>query len=548
LDNAGDKVADRKDSLILIDEMNFSREEPVHNLDSYSEAIVKIIKQSEPKFTIGIYGEWGNGKTTLMKRIQHSLENNETSDITTVWFSAWRYEREEYHGITALLKSIAIELDRTGHYKELRPLLKRSAITLGKDVLRQVTSQFITDHGIEAFEKILLPKLENLPDIDKDTIYFDGLRNISEKFKEIRNKHPEKRIVIFVDDLDRCSPKKALELFESIKAFLDIEGFIYVIGLSHETVSKIITQEYNIHGISGDDYIKKIIQIPIHTPNWISDDIKDLVKFLISKLNHEYRQLIDNDTSVNIISESIEKNPREIKRFLNNLIVALEIFKKKNIKLDELLIVQILNMRWNGFYNLIMDSSDTFRKDVLELLEKNPEDILKELNMDIDPKQSDNKSNAILVKRLYPYRSNENLWSFLVNQRKILQTINWTIYHMAVRSSSEIPIAETLKKQVTNQISYLISSPIAGLVLFHLRNGERDEQSLISYIIYETSKLHPSFLNSELLNLLSRMNDMGLIVTIEKRNTIFYKLTELGSYLARDLAVKNNWNMNQMDS
>jgi hypothetical protein len=100
-----------------------ANEKPVLDLDLYANAIVKIVKDSEPKFTIGIYGEWGSGKTTLMKPVKQGLDIDPKKNVTTVWFNAWRYEREENYGITALLKTIAIELDKTGHYKKLQPFL-----------------------------------------------------------------------------------------------------------------------------------------------------------------------------------------------------------------------------------------------------------------------------------------------------------------------------------------------------------------------------------------------------------------------------------------
>ena len=242
---------------VLIDDSDPTNESLVLNLDSYSEAIVKIVIDSEPNFTIGIYGEWGTGKTTLMKLIREKLENEYGDNIVSVWFNAWRYEREENYGLVALLKTIAIELDKRGHYKSLSKIIKRSLLFLGKDFLRQFAAQFITGKGIEEFEKNILPRLEKYDNIDKNTIYFDGLNKISQELKEIRLKDNSNRIIVFIDDLDRCSPKKVLELFESIKVFLNMEGFIYIVGLSHETISKLISAEYKVHDIKGEDYIKK---------------------------------------------------------------------------------------------------------------------------------------------------------------------------------------------------------------------------------------------------------------------------------------------------
>lgn len=66
---------------------------------------MNIVRGSKPRFSVGIYGDWGTGKTTLMKLIQKELQNQEY--ILTVWFNAWRYEREDQFALTALMKTIA---------------------------------------------------------------------------------------------------------------------------------------------------------------------------------------------------------------------------------------------------------------------------------------------------------------------------------------------------------------------------------------------------------------------------------------------------------
>jgi KAP family P-loop domain len=65
--------------------------------------------------------------------------------------------------------------------------------------------------------------------------------------------------------------------------FLDIPGFVYIIRLSHETIDKLITVEYEKSGITGEQYIKKIIQIPIMVPEWNSSDIANFIEEVIIK-------------------------------------------------------------------------------------------------------------------------------------------------------------------------------------------------------------------------------------------------------------------------
>jgi predicted KAP-like P-loop ATPase len=93
---------------IITDDISSS---PILDFNDYVTALTKIIKNSDPKFSIGIYGEWGTGKTTLMRSIYNTLtENNENKSIIPVWFNAWRYEREEQFAIIPLLKTIAFAI------------------------------------------------------------------------------------------------------------------------------------------------------------------------------------------------------------------------------------------------------------------------------------------------------------------------------------------------------------------------------------------------------------------------------------------------------
>ena len=121
-------------------------------------------------------------------------------------------------------------------------------------------------------------------------------------------------------------PTKTLEVLESIKVFLGMEGFVSIVGLSHDIVTKLIDIEYEKSGIKGEQYIKKMIQIPITLPKWDNQDIVKLVKDFVKKgITHDrYKSVIDEN--IDLISTAIENNPREIKRFLNNFIVAYEIF------------------------------------------------------------------------------------------------------------------------------------------------------------------------------------------------------------------------------
>ena len=123
-----------------------------------------------------------------------------------------------------------------------------------------------------------------------------------------------------------------------VRVFHDIEGFIYVIGLSHDMIVKLIKVGNSESSIDGERYIKKLIQVPITLPKWSNQDIVRLVKDLIKKgmIHDKFKDVVDKN--IELISVAIDNNPREIKRFLNNFFVACEIFSgKKNFEPKELI-------------------------------------------------------------------------------------------------------------------------------------------------------------------------------------------------------------------
>ena len=299
--------------LIITDDIAF---DPILDFSLYRDAILNIIRNSYPKFTIGILGDWGTGKTTLMDSVDRILQSDE--DIFTVKFEAWRYEREEQLALMPLLKTIAFTLPNEPTLHDLKQKLKRGAINLLKktpEIASSIVSTFLdrsgklSEEAINAFRKEFNSKFELLAEVDRDTLYFDGFEDIRSEIGKILNYKPGFRIIVFVDDLDRCSPKKTLEVLESIKVFLGMEGFIYVLGISHDTVTKLIDMEYKDSGVKGKQYIKKMIQIPITLPSWNTGDIKLLIKHLSEQniIAENYKDMINTNVDMSTAMEVIQE-------------------------------------------------------------------------------------------------------------------------------------------------------------------------------------------------------------------------------------------------
>jgi uncharacterized protein YjbI with pentapeptide repeats len=429
--------------------------DPILDFNLYSNAIVNIIKNSHPKFSIGVFGDWGTGKTTLINSVDKALQTDR--DLVKIRLEASRYKREMFP-LVSLLKSIAYTLPAEKEFENLKQKLETSAINFLKrtpDILTSIISKYVSEEDeishemINTFKKELNSKIQLIAELDRDTIYFDGFKEIEKEIRNLRVDNPAFRIVIFVDDLDKCSPGKAFEILEMIRVFHDIEGFIYIIGISHDMIVKLSKVGNSESSIDGERYIKKLIQVPITLPKWSNQDIVRLVKDLIKKgmIHDKFKDVVDKN--IELISVAIDNNPREIKRFLNNFFVACEIFSgkknfeakelifsgKKNFEAKELLVVQAVHLRWNKFYNIIVKSDESFFRGLDKYLKMDEETRLKSLDLYEEKKD---EIDTKVWKVLRDFKTDSDLWDFLVKNSNTLRNVrDWSMYSRAIEVAIE---------------------------------------------------------------------------------------------------------------
>jgi hypothetical protein len=110
---------------------------------------------------------------------------------------------------------------------------------------------------------------------DANTLYYRSIESIERSLVELRDeKHPRSKIVVFIDDLDRCTPQKALEVLDSIKSFFDIEGIVYIIGMDYKVIDDLIKRKFGRSStINGFEYMQKLVQLPFEIPEWTERDI-----------------------------------------------------------------------------------------------------------------------------------------------------------------------------------------------------------------------------------------------------------------------------------
>jgi hypothetical protein len=421
--------------------------------DPLGNLIVDIVTTSDPNFSIGIFGEWGTGKTTLMNLVNKKLdEKNKTgkTNILTVWFDAWRYEREEQFALVPLMRTIAYKMDEQPKYEKAKVVFFKSIVTAAKGLASKyvLPEKYVEElHG-----NLTSSAMKTLAEEDKDTIYFHGLKQIEDEMKKVLEDSPESRVVVFIDDLDRCSPKKVLEVFESIKAFLGIKGFIYILGLSREIILKAVKEAYRQYEIDGEEYIKKIIQLPIRIPDW-DEHIEELIGHLLKmegakKIGEKYWSIIEKNKS--LIAKIVEPNPREVKRFINSYMLAYEKHPPQMVEKGDhdrqLLVAHALKMRWESFFNYFCND-EQFRKIVEQLASNRDYDRKRIFDSLKEEKKIGDKEYEEILSVFISKPNLRNLWRFLEKDE-----VKSIIFKMSIEDwKRHRIIVSSVEYQVTTQ-------------------------------------------------------------------------------------------------
>jgi hypothetical protein len=271
--------------------------------------------------TLGIFGEWGTGKTSLMQMVKKIIDGQSREKILTVWFDAWRYENEP-NIILPILYTIRDELlatkqDLSGEFVQF---LGKFLLALGKGLEVSISSDILTasykpKETIDAYEGLKKSGAFG------EAIYYDMFRYLRDEVKKWGV-----RLVIFIDDLDRCNPEKALATLEAIQLFFNMEGIAVIVGASNITLENAINQKYTSLGVDGRSFLKKIFPASFTIPPLQIDQVR---AYIDSLLNSVYSTTEEREKLPNYFAFGAGANPREIKRLINAYVLTRELSHKK---------------------------------------------------------------------------------------------------------------------------------------------------------------------------------------------------------------------------
>lgn len=376
--------------------------EDLFDVKSYIEGLSTFIRQCYTPMTIAIQGDWGSGKTSIMNMVRENL------DLQVVWFNTWQYSQfrmgEELP--VALLSSLLDELfsakDDMAKY-EIVGKMKKNFRTIKKQLRSTVVAMADTVNAGKIAEAAI-----NL--VDDETSIVQVISQLKEQFQECIDKICEikckDRIVIFIDDLDRLYPEQAVELLEVLKVFLDCEKCVFVLAIDYEVVSQGVRKKFGDKiGIEkGRSFFDKIIQVPFKMPVAqydIKPFVSDTLKILGIPMAADSSEM---DSYIGLISTSIGRNPRSIKRLFNTFTLLKNMPNIADMKdvwtLKMLFAILCLQLSFEECFNYIIELGDSLDDNFFRSLIAEERDNVEDESVDSDEDEKLLKIYECTMKKL----------------------------------------------------------------------------------------------------------------------------------------------------
>lgn len=379
--------------------------------EAIAKTVVSLIHDTEDTaVTIGVHGDWGAGKSSVLKMLEASFEGDE--DSLCIWFNGWTFEGFE-DAKTVVIETIVAELRRA------RPGSKKVA-DAAKKVLKRVDwlklarkaggFAFTAATGIPTLDQIqgLYGVVTSFLEKPQEHVSIDDLKGIAAKAGDFIKEAPEesenlpehihafrkefselleaaeiKRLVVIVDDLDRCLPKTAIATLEAIRLFLFVDRTAFVIGADEQMIEYAVREHFpDLPPSSGPvsysrNYLEKLIQVPFRIPALGMAETRTYVTLLLAENalgsdDARFRRLLEiarddmkrpwksrgleprivaeamggetppdvatglmiSSHVTKILSEGARGNPRQIKRFLNSMMLRHAIATERGFGAD----------------------------------------------------------------------------------------------------------------------------------------------------------------------------------------------------------------------
>lgn len=364
----------------------------------FAKRIVRLIQHRGKAdcLVIGVYGSWGEGKTSVIRMIDSMLVD--ANIATTYRFNPWTFKEEG-----ALLREFFFGLSRA-----LDKKLLTGWDEFAKHIKRYSGLLSIGLPGVKGFETTV----DGLGDMIGEV----GNDELKKRLGECLEQY-ERPIVVFLDDIDRLSKDEVHAVFRLVKLTGDLPGVTYVLCFDDEMVAAAIGERFGQGDVqAGRDFLEKVIQVPLRLPRIPIRGESGLQMYTLGQIQnvlnscgvelsdgqvHEFRQRFDEAILPKLLT------PREALRYANALSFTIPMLRGE-VNLVDLMLFEALRIFYPEYHRFVSEERDMFigSFDKPFSKERNTEKIdrfkskMKELAADLTPDQT--KGVEGLIEYLFP--------------------------------------------------------------------------------------------------------------------------------------------------
>ena len=355
----------------IVDKPKESTQSDLLEIEKYTNGLIQFIDTSATPITIGIQGEWGSGKTSLLNTIKNELCDKNGAKHFGIWINTWEYSLLSTPDET-LIKIISGLVTQVSELtKDTKSeVAKKAASTIGT-ILKTFGSGV---GGITGKSMQLAGNMIDSTVNKEENNSIKALRTVLQNVINDAVKHSDKEsFIFFIDDLDRLEPPVAVSILELIKNLFDLENCIFILAIDYGVVVKGLQSKFGKMTEENEwefrAFFDKIIQLPFSMP--ISNyNVSKYLKALLIDVNYFTQDNLEDEQNLikisEIVSLSVGTNPRALKRLANSVSLIEIIRGEELISIDERIIefsLICIQIAYPFIYNLIQKEADFTRWD-----------------------------------------------------------------------------------------------------------------------------------------------------------------------------------------